>query len=129
VPRIFEGDVDEPVQFCLTCSARETLWRSDSRRKRAAALLAAPLVRLLKREGLQRRRALQTRSSEAIRSFEFHVLGEEWQEREEAMMLDAAGTASALDAGWQRTSDWRAAHETLTRLARQRAGLDFEEGT
>ena len=27
------------------------------------------------------------------------------------------------------TSDWRAAHEALTRLARQRAGLDFEEGT
>ncbi|HXK19855.1 MAG TPA: hypothetical protein VNG33_18725, partial [Polyangiaceae bacterium] len=42
-------------------------------------------------------------------------------------MLDAAGMV--LDAVAAETSDWRAAHEALTRLARQRAGLDFEEGT
>jgi len=43
-------------------------------------------------------------------------------------MLDAAGAASVLDAGSLGTSNWRAAHAALTRLARQRAGLDFEEG-
>jgi len=42
-------------------------------------------------------------------------------------MLDAAGPAWVLDAA-QGTSDWRAAHEALRRLARRRAGLDFEEG-
>ncbi|HXK19413.1 MAG TPA: HNH endonuclease, partial [Polyangiaceae bacterium] len=41
----------------------------------------------------------------------------------------AAGTASKLDTVSPGTSDWRAAHEALTRLARQRAGLDFDEGT
>src|SRR4051812_41170432 len=45
------------------------------------------------------------------------------------MMLDAAGTASVLDAGMRGASEWRAAHVALTRLARQRASLDFEEGT
>src|SRR3954468_1726249 len=45
------------------------------------------------------------------------------------MMLDAAGTASALGAATRGASEWRAAHEALSRLARQRAGLDFEEGT
>jgi hypothetical protein len=44
-------------------------------------------------------------------------------------MLDAAGTASVLDAGMRGASEWRAAHVALTRLARQRASLDFEEGT
>jgi hypothetical protein len=45
------------------------------------------------------------------------------------MMLDAAGMASALNEATRGASEWRAAHEALTRLARQRAGLDFEEGT
>jgi len=45
-------------------------------------------------------------------------------------MLDAASHgATVLDAASRGTSGWRAAHEALTRLARQRAGLDFEEGT
>jgi hypothetical protein len=44
-------------------------------------------------------------------------------------MLDGAGMASVSEADSQETSDWRAAHEALTRLARRRAGLDFEEGT
>ena len=35
-----------------------------------------------------------------------------------------AGTAALPQNG----SDWREAHEALTRLARTRAGLDFEEG-
>jgi hypothetical protein len=43
-------------------------------------------------------------------------------------MLDAAGTASVLDPT-RGASEWREAHEALSRLARQRAGLDFEEGT
>ncbi|HXK16931.1 MAG TPA: hypothetical protein VNG33_03985, partial [Polyangiaceae bacterium] len=46
-----------------------------------------------------------------------------------ASVLDEAGTASVLDAVSPGTSGWRAAHEALTRLARQRAGLDFDEGT
>jgi hypothetical protein len=33
-----------------------------------------------------------------------------------------------LDTALQRGSGWQAAHEALTRLARTRAGLDFEEG-
>ena len=33
-----------------------------------------------------------------------------------------------LNTALQEGSGWRAAHEALTRLARQRAGLDFEEG-
>src|SRR3954463_1106274 len=45
------------------------------------------------------------------------------------MMLDAAGTASVLDAATRGASEWLTAHEALTQLARQRAGLDFEEGT
>jgi hypothetical protein len=44
-------------------------------------------------------------------------------------MLHAAGTASVLDAASRGASEWRAAHEALMRLARRRAGLDFEEGT
>jgi hypothetical protein len=44
-------------------------------------------------------------------------------------MLDAAGTAPVSDVATREASAWRAAHEALTRLARQRAGLDFEEGT
>jgi hypothetical protein len=44
-------------------------------------------------------------------------------------MLDAAGTASVLNAATRGASEWRAVHEALSRLARQRAGLDFEEGT
>jgi hypothetical protein len=44
-------------------------------------------------------------------------------------MLDATGAASVLDAASHGASEWRMAHEALTRLARQRAGLDFEEGT
>jgi hypothetical protein len=44
-------------------------------------------------------------------------------------MLDAAGMASVWDAASRGASEWRAAHEALSRLARQRAGLDFEEGT
>jgi hypothetical protein len=43
-------------------------------------------------------------------------------------MLDAVGTASVLDQATRGASEWRAAHEALSRLARQRAGLDFEEG-
>jgi hypothetical protein len=45
------------------------------------------------------------------------------------MMLDAAGTTSMLGAASRGDSEWRVAHEALSRLARQRAGLDFEEGT
>jgi 5-methylcytosine-specific restriction endonuclease McrA len=45
------------------------------------------------------------------------------------MMFEAAGTASVLDSASRGASEWRAAHEALSRLARQRAGLDFEEGT
>ena len=33
-----------------------------------------------------------------------------------------------FDTALRRGSDWQAAHEALTRLARARAGLDFEEG-
>jgi len=42
-------------------------------------------------------------------------------------MLDAASPGT-LDLSGGASRAWRATHEALTRLARQRAGLDFEEG-
>src|SRR3954467_13649831 len=49
-----------------------------------------------------------------------------WTKRRGALGSGGGGAGGARGGGaWE----WRAAHEALSRLARQRAGLDFEEGT